>query len=144
MRLLTLALCLFSFSATASDKLGLGIALGSPIGVHYFYELESDKRIEGAVGSSLSAKGTHVDSHYVTTKKNHLKLQAYELDLNYGYGLRLVSGDNLKVGPSGLLGVDHELEGTHFSILANSGAAFLVGDGISLDINLYLGANYRF
>ena len=144
MKLLVVGLLLLSFSATANDKLGLGITLGSPIGIHYFYELEGDKRIEGAVGSSLTGDGTHVDAQYVTTLKNHLKLQAYELDFNYGYGVRILSGDNVKAGPSALAGVDHEIENTNFSVLANGGAAFLIGDGLTLDINLYLGANYHF
>ena len=144
MKLLVSLLFLLSLNLHASDQVGLGASIGSPIGLHYFYELGGDKRIEGAVGSSLSGDGTNIDAQYVTSIKNKFKLQAYELDFNYGYGLRILSKKKTKFGPSALAGVDHEIEGTNFSVLANSGAAFLFGDGISLDINLYLGANYHF
>lgn len=144
MKKIVLGLCFLSLSAMADSNLGLGVSIGSPIGLHYFYELETNKRIEGAFGTSITGSGGVVDAQYVTTKKSYTKLQAYELDLNYGYGLRAHTGKKSKVGPSGLLGVDHQIDGTNFSILTNSGAAFLIGDGLSLDINLYMGANYHF
>lgn len=144
MKLIVPILLLLSLNIHASDQLGLGASIGSPIGVHYFYELGGDKRIEGAIGSSLSGNGTNIDAQYVTSLKNKFKLQAYELDFNYGYGAKILSKKNTKFGPSALAGVDHEIEGTSFSVLANSGAAFLFGDGITLDFNLYLGANYHF
>lgn len=144
MKLIISILFLLSMSAHANNQFGLGVSIGSPIGVHYFYELSADKRIEGAIGDSLSGEGTSIDAQYVTSMKNQFKLQAYELDFNYGYGARILSKKKSKFGPSALAGVDHEIEGTNFSVLANSGAAFLFGDGISLDINLYLGANYHF
>lgn len=146
MKLIVIVLLLGSFSALAVDnsKLGLGVSIGSPIGLHYMYDLDNKKRIEGAVGASLTGLGTSADAQYVSTLKNRFKLQAYNLDFNYGYGARILSGKNFKFGPSALAGVDHEIENTHFSILANSGAAFLFGDGLTLDLNLYLGANYHF
>lgn len=144
MKILLLLILCVSFTAHASSKLGLGAAIGTPIGVHYFYELDASTRIEGAVGASLFGVGTSIDAQYVTTMKNKFKLQAYDLDLNYGYGAKIVSKDSTKFGPSALLGVDHEIDNTNFSVLANSGAAFLFGDGMTLDINLYLGANYHF
>jgi hypothetical protein len=144
MKRLGILLIIMCINVSASERLGIGVSIGSPIGLHYFYNLENNKRIEGVIGASITGSGGFIDSQYVTTKKNYTKLQAYELDLNYGYGLRAHTGDKSKLGPSALLGVDHQIEGTKFSVLANSGAAFLVGNGLTLDLNLYLGANYNF
>lgn len=144
MRVLALVLLITTVYAKADDNFGLGVTIGSPIGLHYFYELDNKARIEGTFGNSLTQAGTIIDSHYVKTKKNELKLQAYDLDFNYGVGARIVSKKTTLFGPSTLIGVDHEIENTNFSVLANSGAAFLFGDGLKFDLNLYLGANYRF
>lgn len=140
-----MAILLITGQAThANDNLGIGVAIGSPIGIHYKYKLDSNSRVEGAVGSSIINNSTSIDTQYVTTTKNKFKLQAYDLNLNTGYGAKVLTGKKSKVGPSGLLGVAHIIEHTQFTILANSGAALLFGDGISLDLNLYLAANYQF
>lgn len=142
--LFTIFIMSLSLTVYANDKLGLGVSIGSPIGIHYFYELDGDSRIEGSAGSPLSGGGTNIDAQYVTSIKNKFKLQAYELDFNYGYGAKIRSKNKTSFGPSVLAGVDHEIEGTDFSVLANSGAALLFADQLRLDLNLYLGANYHF
>jgi hypothetical protein len=144
MKLLLLLLTFISISSFANEKLGLGVSIGTPIGIHYTYDLPNQKRMEGAVGSILTGSGTSFDSYYVSTMKNQFQVQAYNLDFNYGLGGRAVTGKKSKVGPAGLIGVDHEIDNSQFSVLANGGAAFLFGDGISLDLNLYIGANYHF
>jgi hypothetical protein len=141
-RILFLALFL-TISAHASDKLGLGLALGTPIGIHYTYDMPKTKRLEGAIGSIHNGQ-TSFDAHYVETMKDRFHLQAYNLDFNWGPGVRVVTGRRPKLGPSVLAGVDHNIDNTNFSLLANSGASLLFGDGLSLNVNLYIGANYHF
>ncbi len=142
-KLLILITLTLSFQSSASN-FSLGLAIGTPTGLNYSYQLDNNRSIEGVFGWTLTGNHGNVDAYYVQKEKDKFMLQAYNLDFKYGLGAKMRTGDDFLIGPSALTGVEHQIDDTNFKLLANGTAGILLGNSTHLDLSIYLGARYNF
>ncbi len=145
-------LVLISCSANAGKgPFSLGAILGNPTGLSGKMDLDKNEALDGAFSWSLgSHAGTEVHVDYLRIRPQSIEAGDTWIDLYYGIGGRLISlssDDNrgkLAIGPRAPIGLSHELADPRIQFFGEVALVLNLTPSTSADIDLGVGARYRF
>jgi len=153
MRALSIATVLIlGFSANAGvGPLLVGGMIGDPTGISFKYDLEPNTAIDGGLSYSLGGRsGATLHGDYLIQRPKIVDAGDTELDLYYGIGLRMVTlsgGDHkgkLSVGPRVPVGLRHEIKDPSVEFFGEVALILDVAPSTAADLDLAIGARYRF
>ncbi len=149
---LGLVLLLLGLSANAGTGPWLvGGMIGDPTGFTTKYDNGNHTAFDGGLSYSLGGRsGAQLHGDYLITRPQVIDAGDTELDLYYGIGLRMItlsSGDDkgkLSVGPRAPLGLKHEMKNPSVEFFGEAALIIDVTPSTAADLDLLVGARYRF
>lgn len=150
--LISIVLGLISVSAFAGEGPWLvGGMIGDPTGFTAKYDLQRNTSIDGGLSYSLGSRsGAQLHGDYLKMNPKIIDAGNAELDLYYGIGARLVtlsSGDHkgkLSFGPRVPVGLRHEIKNPSVEFFGEVAFILDVTPSTAADLDLVVGARYRF
>lgn len=149
---LTIILCFLGVAAQAGHgPLLVGGMIGDPTGFSMRYDTEKNTSIDGGLSYSLGGRsGAQLHGDYLVTKPDVIDAGDKEVDLYYGIGARMItlsSGDDkgkISFGPRVPVGLKHELRDPSVEFFGELAVIVDVVPSTAADLDLAVGARYRF
>lgn len=129
-------------NAQAYDS-AVGVRLGNYFSGTYKKFISGSTALEGIVGleSEFDVDFLILGAFYEI--HNDLNVEGIDLQWYYGFGGYVLLGDANAFGPSGIAGLEYNLDNTRFSFFLDAIPTYLLFDGGSdFDINFAFGARY--
>lgn len=141
-----LALIVFSSSAVAQAKRGLGVMLGNPTGINGKYWFSETKAVDGGMAFSLGSKTRfQLHSDYLFHSSGELIFQDnHPLDLYYGIGGRMEFDDDIELGIRLPMGLAHKMENERADIFGEIAPIIDFIGRFGLELSLAIGARLYF
>ncbi len=141
-----LALIVFSSSAVAQAKTGLGVMLGNPTGINGKYWLSETKAVDGGMAFSMGSKTRfQLHSDYLFHSNGELIFQDnHPLDLYYGIGGRMEFDDDIELGIRLPVGLAHKMENERADIFGEIAPIIDFIGRFGLELSLAIGARLYF
>lgn len=129
----------------------LGGMLGDPTGVTGKFDLSETESIDGGIAwSSGTRTGFQMHGDYLRIQPQRFSAGDAMLDFYYGIGARLVGIDTgehkgrVSFGPRVPVGLKHEIEDPSVEFFGEVAVVLDVAPSTSADVDIGVGARYRF
>jgi hypothetical protein len=129
----------------------LGAIIGDPTGVSGRADFTNNRAIDGALSWSTGGRtGSQIHGDYLIIKREAIAAGQSDLDVYYGIGARLISltsGDDkgkLNLGPRAPVGLKYELKDPSVEFFGEIALILDLVPSTGADVDLGVGARYRF
>ncbi len=149
--LLLFTVLISTMARAGTGPYSLGVMIGDPTGISGKYDLPKNQAIDaGLTWSQGSRGGTEIHGDLLQILPGHVSAGETDLDLYYGIGARMIminGGDDknkIALGPRAPLGLLHQLKDPSVEFFGELALILDLIPGIRADIDLGVGARYRF
>jgi hypothetical protein len=145
------ATCLASISFAGHEPLLLGAILGDPTGASAKYDLSQTEVVDAALSWSMGSRtGVQIHGDYLKIMPGRVGAGDTDLDLYYGIGARMIGIDRdehkgkISFGPRAPIGLKLELKDPTVEFFGEAAAILDLVPSTAFDLDLGIGARYRF
>jgi hypothetical protein len=146
-----LALTFNSMAFAGQGPFLLGAILGDPTGLSGKYDISPTEAFDGALSWSLGGRsGVQMHGDYLRILPNRIGAGDSDLDVYYGIGARIIGIDKdehkgkVSFGARAPIGLKLELKDPSVEFFGEAAAVLDLIPSTSVEIDLGIGARYRF
>ncbi len=146
MKTIFLLLLILVSPLALAERTGLGIAMGSPLGISAKRWLGESTAVDAGLGMSIGRRShLSVHSDYLFHRLSDYYLnEEHPLDLYYGIGGRMKFADDIQIGVRFPVGLAHMVKDRDADLFFEAAPVIDFISRTGLDLNLLLGARYYF
>ncbi len=133
-------------STVFADRTGLGVSLGSPLGLSAKRWLSETAAVDAGLGLSIGTRSDlSLHSDYLFHRLSDYYLnEEHPLDFYYGIGGRMKFADDIQLGVRVPVGLAHTLKDQSSDVFFEVAPVIDFISRTGIDLNLLVGARYYF